>query len=529
MLTTCSFDRVGSRWRRLPSLVLASVLALGTAAAAEVPVRATLHADQPGPQVSRHIFGQFAEHLGTGIYGGLWVGKHSPIPNTDGYRNDVIAALKALHVPDVRWPGGCFADEYHWRDGIGPREQRPTSINTHWGGVTEPNSFGTHEFMNFVELIGSEAYVAGNVGDAAPEEMAQWVEYMTSPAKSTLAEQRRANGRQQPWKVPYFGVGNELWGCGGSMRPEYAADLFRRYQTFVKVPEDQTIFKVAPGANSDDYHWTDVMMREAAGYMDGISLHYYTVPGAGGWPPTASSTDFDEHAWIDTLALTLRMDELITRHSAVMDKYDPKKRVALVVDEWGTWYAPLPGSHPGFLQQQNTLRDALVASLNFDIFTRHADRVRMANIAQMINVLQAIILTDGDKMLLTPTYHVFAMYLPYQDATALPLTIDTPQYSLGKIAVPAVYGSAVRAKDGHVYVALTNLDPRHGAAVRMQVDGVKARGVSGQILTAATMTARNTFERTQAVEPASFDGARLSGRELTVALPAKAIVMLKLD
>ncbi|PPU81135.1 alpha-N-arabinofuranosidase [Xanthomonas sacchari] len=506
---------------------LGLALAATLAQAADVEVRGTLRADRPGAAVSRHLFGQFAEHLGTGIYGGVWVGPDSKIPNTRGYRNDVVAALKALDVPDIRWPGGCFADEYHWRDGIGPRNQRPTSVNTHWGGVEEPNSFGTHEFMDFTELLGTQAYVAGNVGDAAPDEMAQWVEYMTAPTRSTLAEQRRRNGRQAPWKVPFFGVGNELWGCGGNMRAEYAADVFRRYQTFVKAPADQKIMKIAPGPSDADYHWTEVMMREATKFMDGLSLHYYTIPG--GWPPRASSISFDEAAWIETLSRTLLMDELITKHSAIMDKYDPDKKVALVVDEWGTWYKGLPDVNPGFLRQQNTLRDALVASLNLDIFVQHADRVRMANIAQMVNVLQAMILTDGDRMLLTPTYHVFMLYKPYQDATALPLQITTPDYRHAGYTVPAVHGSAVRAKDGHVYVALTNLDPNRSADIAVQVDGVQARSVDGQILTAPTIDALNTFAQPQAVRPAAFAGARLQGDTLQVALPAKAIVMLKLQ
>lgn len=511
---------------RLSLLFSTLFLASGWLQAADTEVQGNLRTDQPGPQVSRYIFGQFAEHLGTGIYGGIWVGPDSNIPNTHGYRNDVLAALKAIAVPDIRWPGGCFADEYHWRDGIGPHDKRPTSVNTHWGGVEEPNSFGTHEFMNFTELLGADAYIAGNVGDASPDELAQWVEYMTAPTRSTLAMQRRANGRDKPWKVAFVGVGNELWGCGGNMRAEYAADVYRRYQTFVKAPADQKILKIASGASENDYHWTEVMMREAAKFMDGLSLHYYTVPG--GWPPLASSTEFDENAWIGTLQHALHMDELITKHSAIMDKYDPQKKVALVVDEWGTWYAGLPGSNPGFLHQQNTLRDALVASLTLDIFSNHADRVRMANIAQMINVLQSMILTDGNKMLLTPTYHVFAMYKPYQDATHLPLEIDAPVYRHGAFAVPSVHGSAVKAKDGHVYVALTNLDPAHAAEVNVKLSG-NASQVSGQILTAPAMTSLNTFEHTDTVKPAAFSGARISDGALQVKLPAKAIVMLKLQ
>ncbi|MBB3806922.1 alpha-N-arabinofuranosidase [Xanthomonas arboricola] len=517
-----------SRRQLLPALVAVTLATSACiACAAEVKVTGSLRADQPGAQVSRQVFGQFAEHLGTGIYGGVWVGEDASIPNTRGYRNDVLAALKAIAVPNIRWPGGCFADEYHWRDGVGAPARRPIRVNTHWGGVEESNRFGTHEFMDFTELLGTQAYIAGNVGNAAPDEIAQWTEYMTADTRSSLASERRANGRDAPWQVPYFGVGNELWGCGGNMRVEYAADVYRRYQTFVKAPANQTLRKIAPGPNNDDYHWTEVMMREAGTLMDGLSLHYYTVPG--GWPPRASSTDFDESAWIDTLSRTLVMDELITRHSAIMDRYDPGKKVALVVDEWGTWYAGLPGANPGFLHQQNSLRDALVAALNIDIFSNHAERVRMANIAQMVNVLQAMILTDGDKMVLTPTYHVFALYKPYQDATHLPLQLQTPHYRHGNTQVPAVHGSAVKAKDGHVYVALTNLDATAPANVSVDVQGLAPQRVEGQILSAAAITAHNSFTQPHVVEPRPFNGARVQGKALTVALPAHAVVMLRLD
>ena len=327
----------------LRTLALTSaLLAAGIAGAQDrVQASATLRADQPGDTVSRNIFGQFAEHLGYGIYGGIWVGEDSKIPNTRGYRNDVVAALRALKVPVVRWPGGCFADEYYWRDGVGPRATRRVKINTHWGGVTEPNSFGTHEFMDFAELIGTDPYVSGNVGSGSPREMAEWVEYMTYEGKSSLAEERRRNGRDQPWKLPYFGIGNEMWGCGGNLTAEQAANLHRQYQTFVKVPAGQRVAKVAAGANVDDYHWTETMMRIAGKHMDALSLHYYTIPG--GWPPRGSSLEFDEAAWIETLSGALRMDELIRKHGAIMDKYDPEKKVAQYVDEWGTWYAGLEG------------------------------------------------------------------------------------------------------------------------------------------------------------------------------------------
>jgi len=513
----------------LRTLALTSaLLATGMASAQDkATATATLRADQPGETVSRYIFGQFAEHLGYGIYGGIWVGEDSDIPNTRGYRNDVVAALKAIDVPVVRWPGGCFADEYYWRDGIGPRDQRRVKVNTHWGGVIEPNTFGTHDFMDFTELLGTDAYVSGNVGSGSPREMSEWVEYMTFPRDSSLAEERRSNGRDQPWKLPFFGVGNEMWGCGGNMTAEHAANLHRQYQTFVKVPAGQEVTKDAAGANVDDYHSTETMMRIAGGHMDALSLHYYTIPG--GWPPRGHSFEFDESAWIETLQGALRMDELIVRHTAIMDKYDPEKKVALYVDEWGTWYQGLEGVNPGFLHQQNTLRDALVASLHFDIFSNHADRVKMANIAQMVNVLQAMILTKDAQMLLTPTYHVFEMYKPWQDATHLPFAVEAPEYRHGEFSVPAVHGSAVRAKDGHVYVALTNLDPDRAASVSASVSGLQAASVSGRVLTAGAITAHNSFEQPQQVKPVAFDGASLSGGSLKVELPAKSVVVLQLQ
>ncbi len=515
--------------------MLATALLMGSAAVVSAqtappatetaPVTATVHGDRPGPTYDRRIFTQFAEHLGNGIYGGLWVGNDRSIPNTRGFRNDVVGALKRLGVPVIRWPGGCFADEYHWREGIGPRNKRPVKINTHWGGVTEPNTVGTHEFMDLTEQIGAEAYIAGNVGNGTPQEMAEWVEYMTSPA-GTLADERARNGRKEPWKVPYFGVGNELWGCGGNMRAEYAADVTRRYATFIKAPAGTRILKIAAGANVDDYHWTEVMMREAIGQVDAVSLHYYTVPGS--WPPRATPLGFDETAWAETLAGAWKMDELITRHTAIMDKYDPQKRVWLAVDEWGTWYGQDPGTHPGFLRQQNSLRDALVAAIHLNIFAKHADRVKMTAIAQMVNVLQAMILTDGPRMVLTPTYHVFEMYKPYIDGTVLPVEIKSGWYNKDQWTMPAISVSAVRDKANVAHVALANADPNRATTVTVAVPGVTATGVSGRILTASAMDAHNSFDAPNTLAPVAFTGAQLQGGTLTVRLPAKSVVMLDL-
>lgn len=388
-------------------------------------------------RIDRNIYGHFAEHLGRCIYGGFWVGKDSEIPNINGIRKDVVEALKEIKIPVLRWPGGCFADEYHWKDGIGPYELRPKRVNVHWGGVIENNHFGTHEFFELCELLGAEPYISGNVGSGTIQEMREWIEYITFDGESTLANLRAANGRKKPWKLRYFGIGNENWGCGGNMRPEYYADLYRRYSTYVRDFSGNKIFKIACGANVDDYNWTEVLMREAGRFMDGLSLHYYTIPGDF-WLGKGSATNFDEGEWFITLKKALRIDELITRHSVIMDRYDPEKRVALVVDEWGTWYDVEPGTNPAFLYQQNTIRDALVAAIHFNIFHKHCDRVRMANIAQTINVLQAVIHTEGSKMVLTPTYHVFNMYKVHQDAELLDLNIKSPGYGYAGESIPQV-------------------------------------------------------------------------------------------
>jgi alpha-N-arabinofuranosidase len=515
-----------------PKTLLVSACALAAAQftfAAE-SAELSIDASKPGPVINRNIYGQFSEHLGRCIYEGIWVGENSPIPNTKGYRNDVLAAIKELHVPVLRWPGGCFADEYHWKDGIGPRESRPAMINTHWGGVVENNHFGTHEFLDLCEMLGIEPYVCVNVGSGSVQEAMEWVEYMTSDADSPMANLRRKNGRDKPWNVHFIAVGNESWGCGGNMTPQFYADNYRRYNTFIKNyrggPENR-IQRIACGPSDFNYDWTDVMMKSAARQMQGLSLHYYTRTNEG-WPPRGSATDFSENQWFAVLKNTLRMDELVTKHSEIMDKYDPEKHVALVVDEWGTWYEPTPGSHPGFLEQQNTMRDALVAALNFHIFHKHADRVKMANIAQFINVLQAMILTDKEKMIRTPTYHVFEMYQPFQDATSLPVDLKSPDYTFDGNSIPAVSASAAKAKDGHVYVSFANCDPKNDVTVDCKLDGVTAQSVSGRILTAGAMNAHNTFEQPDAVKPADFTGAQMTGGILHVTLPAKSVVVLQL-
>jgi alpha-N-arabinofuranosidase len=508
---------------------ITSLLAGNAQAQASTPVNVsvTIRADQPGPVINPNIYGQFAEHLGAGIYEGVWVGEKSTIPNTNGYRNDVIDALKNLKVPVVRWPGGCFADEYHWRDGIGPREKRPVKVNTHWGGVPETNEFGTHEFMAFAELIGTKVYISGNVGSGSPQEMADWMEYLTSDTVSTLANERRKNGREKPWDVHFFGIGNETWGCGGNMRPEFYADLFRQYATYVKAPRGKRPKIVASGGHDEGTRWSEVLTTMIQRDMDAISHHYYTIP-TGSWEKKGNSTGFPEEEWISTLSRTMLIDDYITRNEKVLDANDPKGKVAFYVDEWGTWYDTEPGREPGFLYQQNTMRDALVASINFNIFHKHARRVQMTNIAQMVNVLQAMILTDGPKMALTPTYHVFQMYIPFQGATFLPTEITTPDYTLGKFTVPVVSVSAARDSAGNLQLALANLDTKREVVVKVNLQGANATSAQGRVLTAKAMDAHNTPATPEQVAPVKISGRKESGA-LVIRLPAKSVSVVRLQ
>jgi len=494
------------------------------------PVSLIVDASHPGAVINKDVYAQFAEHLGSGIYGGMWVGPDSKIPNVRGWRKDVIGALRDLHVPLVRWPGGCFADEYHWRDGIGARDKRPVKVNTNWGGVPESNAVGTHEFFDLVDQIGADAYVNGNLGTGNPQEMSEWVEYMTSSGKSTLAELRARNGHPAPFKVKYFAIGNESWGCGGNMRPEYYVDLYRHWNSFLKAPHDLRPQMLASGGTGADTTWTNVLSRDLKGQTDAISFHYYTLP-TGEWKVKGAATGFPESQWLSTMVNTLQMEKFIQSHTAVLDRNDPEKKIAFDVDEWGTWYDVEPGTNPGFLYQQNTLRDAVVAALNFNIFHEHADRVRMTAIAQMVNVLQAMILTDQDKMLLTPTYYAFQMYVPFQGATSLPVALaNNTTYSVGGAgkSIPGISASAARGKDGKTYVALVNTNPHDATDVVLNVAGQNVGAVRGQVLTADAMDARNTFDRKDAVKPAPFS-ANASGGKLTIKVPAKAVMVLAVE
>jgi alpha-N-arabinofuranosidase len=478
--------------------------------------------------ISRHIYGHFSEHLGRCIYDGFWVADSLNVPKKDRIRLDIVEALKKIKVPNLRWPGGCFADEYHWRDGIGPRNQRPHMVNTNWGGVSEDNSFGTHEFLELCTLLNCEPYIAGNVGSGTVEEMAKWVEYLNSDASSTMTELRKQNGQDKPWKVKFWGVGNESWGCGGEMTADFYADQYKRYAVYARNYKDAPLMKIASGANSGDYNWTETLMKNVGpGRMWGTTLHYYTIP-TNNWKKKGSATSFDETEYFNTMKNCLVMEELVTRHSTIMDKYDPAKKVALVVDEWGVWTDVEPGTNPGFLYQQNSLRDALIAGTTLNIFNNHSDRVRMANLAQTINVLQSLILTKGNQLLLTPTYHIFDMYKVHQDARLLRISFNSPDYTNGENKIPAVNISASQDSSGTTHISLVNLDPNKKVTIRTLPAGITWKTVTGQILTSKKLTDINSFENPNNIRIANFSGAKKEGDQLVLELPAQSVVVLEL-
>lgn len=533
--------------KALFSLAAAMAATLSTPAAAQqAPVKMTIAADGTGPRIDRNIFGQFAENLGTGIYGGVWVGEASPIPNIRGIRTDVVTALKALRVPSVRWPGGCFADEYHWRDGIGPRAKRAVTVNGSWGNALEKNDFGTDEFFDFIGQIGSEAYISINMGSGSVKEAADWMAYMTADPGTTAGAERAANGHHAPYRVKFLGIGNESWSCGGAYTPAYYVDEMKRYARFVRnlnlkqngtdnpaggsVAGSDPMQRIAVGPGSPNTDYTEAVMSAWKGHdwawsIEGLSMHQYTWVA---WPPRYASTGFGEREYATLVRDTLKMEDMIRTHSAVMDKYDPEKKVPLVIDEWGVWLAKLPGSRDGFLHQQNSIRDAIIASINLNMFTRHADRVRMTAIAQMVNVLQAMILTDGPRMVLTPTYHLFRMYVPFQDATRVPIRFDAGSYRFGDVTLPRIDAIAARDTGGKLWIAMTNVDPNKPARVEAQIDGVRASAASGTVLTADRVDAINSYDRPDMVVPRPIT-ARVAQGRMTLTLPPKSVTVLSVS
>ena len=482
--------------------------------------------DQDAPVINRNIYGHFAEHLGRCIYGGLYVGEDSEIPNIDGVRTDLIEALKDLQIPILRWPGGCFADTYHWKDGIGPLEDRPTIVNQWWGGTTEDNSFGTHNFLNLCEELGAEPYLAANIGSGTVKEFADWIQYVNHDGTSPMADLRKENGREKPWGVKYWGVGNEMWGCGGNMTPEYYANLYRQYATFMTSWDNETgLYRIASGANVDDYHWTEVLMRDVPNSLiEGVALHSYSFVE---WGDKGDAVDYNEAQYFSTMQTALKMEELVTKHSEIMDKYDPKGEIDLIVDEWGGWYEVQEGTNPGFLYQQNTMRDAMIAGVSLNIFNNHSKRVKMANLAQTVNVLQAVALTDGAKMLLTPTYHVMEMYKVHQDAQLLPVEFDSPEYSFEGESLPAVSVSASKDSTGVVHISAVNIDSEKENEVEFDLSGFDIDDFNAEILVSEELQDHNTFDEPKKITPSEFKDFKFKKGTLKMTLPPFSVVVLE--
>ena len=488
-----------------------------------------LHPGKTGDTISKNIYGHFAEHLGHGIYGGFYVGgSNQTIPNKNGVRLDVIEALKKLKIPVLRWPGGCFADTYHWKDGIGPKEKRPSMLNVWWGNVREDNSFGTNEFLDMCEELGAEPYLAVNVGSGTVQDVADWVKYVNyKKGTGPMPEMREKNGRTDPWHVKYWGIGNEAWGCGGNMTAEYYANVYRQYATFMtNWNNGDHLFRIASGASDNDYHWTEVLMRDIPhGMLDGVALHHYSVIN---WDKKGSATNFSEDEYFATMERASLMEEYIKRHGEIMDKYDPQKRVALVVDEWGGWYDVEAGTNGAFLYQQNTMRDAMIAGLTLNIFNNHCDRVKMANLAQCINVLQAVILTNGEKIILTPTYHVMELYNVHQDAALIPLDIASNEYKMAGKNLKAISASASRDKRGVVHISIVNIDAHTSQEVNIDLNGLDIKTVTGRILRSTHLQDYNSFDNPEKIKPATFGDVRLSASHVNLSMPPFSVVVLEL-
>lgn len=492
--------------------------------------RIIVNTDQGSETISKHIYGHFSEHLGRCIYGGYWVGENSEIKNTNGLRNDVIDALKEIGIPNLRWPGGCFADEYHWMDGIGPRSERPTMINTHWGGVTEDNSFGTHEFLELCKQLECEPVICGNLGSGTVQEMSQWVEYLNSDNVSPMTDLRKVNGEDEPWGIKYWGLGNENWGCGGNMTAEYYTNEMRRYSVYTKNYGGNRLYKIAGGPNGSDYHWMETLMKNGnPGHsFQGVSLHYYTI--CHEWSKKGSATEFDEKEYFSTMKKTLFMDELLEKHIHIMDKYDPENRVGLIVDEWGNWHDAEPGTNPGFLYQQNTLRDAMVASVNLDLFNKYSRRVKMTNIAQTVNVLQAMLLTKDEMLVKTPSFYVFKMYKVHHDATLLPIEINPENYSLGQEEIPALSATASKDAAGKIHLTISNLNPGKSLEVTCDMKGAEELDfVKGSIITGEQINSYNDFGKEETVSLKDFSEIEVDKNMVSFKIPAKSIIMVELE
>ncbi|QOY88107.1 alpha-N-arabinofuranosidase [Paludibaculum fermentans] len=513
--------------------------AVRPALAADADIEITPRAD--GDTISPHIYGHFIEHLGTVIYDGIWVGRNSKIPNVDGIRLKFVEDMKRLAVPNLRWPGGCFADGYHWRDGIGSASARPRTYN-YWQASlppgfdhTETNEFGIHEFMRLCRLTGAEPYLAANVGSGSPKEFHDWVLYCNAPVGTvSLAAERAANGDKAPFGVKWWGVGNESWGCGGAMNPGEYATLYRRFITQFPVYEPKPyLVAVGPRGHSKDMDigWTtgffENMLPQHRAKVDGYSLHFYTD-----FRNTREKVgQFDAAGWYDVIREGLRTEEVIDKHWTAMGAYDKAHHTKLIVDEWGVWYPPGEETAPNhLLSQPLTLRDALHTAVSFDVFNRHAGKIAMANVAQTINCLHSLFLAQGDRYARTPVYHVFDMYRGHMGGRLAQLNIRTPERKVpsrnGAVTLAGLSGSA-STKDGRMSITLTNPSLDDAVACRIRLSAGTASEARATVLTHADKAARNTFDRPDEVKPAALP-ITVRGGSVEVTLPKQSVVSIEL-
>ena len=510
--------------------------------------------DEPIATIAPQIYGHFVENLGGVVYDGIWVGEDSSVPNIGGLRKALVEALRRISPPVIRWPGGCFADSYDWRDGIGPRARRPRRTNF-WAGAAEwgknarhtgpqsydPNQFGTIEFARFCKLTGAQPYFAANLRGSTAQDFDRWVEYCNSPAGSTtLAEQRAADGERDPLKVRYWGVGNEAWGCGGNFTPEDYATEYLRYTAWVPGYDVPLAF-VGSGPNGNDLDWTRGFFTKVAekgglGGMWGWSMHHYAWNASGGrtndWlAGKGDALRFDAAQYYEILREANQMDSFITSQWGVMGERDRQHHVKLVVDEWGAWYAP--GTEPfaeALLGQQSTLRDAVLAGLTLDTFNHHADKVGMAAVAQLVNCLQSLFFAHEDKFCVTPTYHVFDMYAAHQNAQSLRTLAAAPAISYprgeGTGSLPGLSCSA-SLHDKTMTLTVTNPSLDQTREVEIRLRGASIASAKAVVLAAADAHAHNTFENPRAVEPRE-ESLTASGAALTRRFPAASVTKLEL-
>jgi alpha-N-arabinofuranosidase len=524
---------------------------LGFAAASTPPPsdsRIEVLLDEVLGTISPNIYGHFLEHIGGVIYDGVWVGEDSKIANVNGIRKALIDEMRKIKAPVVRYPGGCFADSYNWRDGVGPADQRPRRTNF-WIEADadsspanhrfETNRFGTDEFMRFCKVVGCQPYLAANVRSLPAEAFTRWVEYCNSPRASTsMAELRAASGSAEPYDVRFWGVGNESWGCGGNFTAaEYAVE-FRRYTTW--LPKyGKPLSLIASGPNSDDAQWTRGFFEEIA-HKDkdlfesifGWALHYYSWNLSRGrtqdWDEgKGDALKFDAQDWYEMLREGDHLESLIESNWLAMGEFDSAHKVKLVVDEWGPWYRAGSELTPGnFLEQTPTLRDAIFSAMTLNIFNRHPEKVSLASPAQLVNCLNSLYLAHEDRFCVTPVGHVFGMYAAHQGNQALRTIVSAPSVSYARDGKPASFwglGCSASLRDKNLVLTIVNphvSDPRETELV---VRGANIRAATTTQLTASDIHSRNTFDHPGELTPQSRETVSTSGNKLTIQVPAASV------